>query len=455
MNIFKYVDIAFFERFLGPRQGNRFKIISGCAAVIFSIIIFKLVILFYLNYSTFHFLKSIFTIIDSKYESQKGYNCFINKLKNIDISKDYSYEFEEIKKNFYRPNKNYISKEFMTANNNLLNNVEKLYSKNKDTIEIFINTYSYSDKWQEMSLDGAKKMGVNINNARALMNCMINIAYYKYCKNDHESALNLMLAMYRFAAIIYSGDFNETDLQYNICAIALKKKLLSEFFWHLLLESGLDISYYKQFEAEFEKLISKKIDLLTLINQEKNYVINILNKEFKVAGYYKKTILKELAENYDRTCSIYSASSTPVEFSKTLDDYMFNVMNERLHDPVLDFKNPESYCASWLTMIAFPNLGRLNNMNYEMAIREKGVLLLLKFIIAREKNRKIPATAEEFEKMCGEKIPVDIYSPNGDKCIYKYEPKTNIITLYSIGPDQIDGKCTSTYDDYIYFKIRL
>jgi|GEM_PF-4099708 len=345
-----------------------------------------------------------------------------------------------------------------------------IYEKYKTDIDSLIKNYDRlideknpmpSDK-QYLAARSSSAI-IDFRYTRSLARALAAVSRWLESEKRFDDSLKLSTLSWRFGQIILNGDGGVSSLIMAMIGIAIKNIPAQNHLCAILNAGDFKAEFYQKYSKRLFELNEDEMDMAAVIECERRTFINVLEYEVYVKNNIKNEyseIVKKIPDGYleegkKYTVGIFNAYYDSVSVFLTkyknepyiVKDRFTAMMREitKNGEPSLgQLLNPVKAVGDILLSIAAPNFSRSHEQFLRAKYYSYGAAICARTLAEIKKGATPPVSLEALEKLCGIKLPPDVFDKNRKPLKYK---KTNEnFTLYSNGNDYKDDGADAIKD---------
>ena len=302
--------------------------------------------------------------------------------------------------------------------------------------------------------------------SRSIVRCFQLVALYHFEQQKYEDAVKTLLLSTWFSHAVARGEGDAPVLIDLMISIAIRNIAVSEILWASLAQGDFEPAWLHQVENILAGLETTQPSFAESLEWELTGTLNALRNELAKSSNtlvpmpsqllapkrqeLTAAVVAHLQQMHQRLLNAAAAFRLdPIGLRRETQAAMAGI-EERAQPRMSFLFSVSRKISSTIEAISMPNFSRAYDQYLKARYREKGTIMLVRFLIHRQKGAPLPADGKAFAKAAQAGLPRDLYSSAGDACRYVLDDTW--MTIYSVGPDQADDGGDAE-KDFLLFKL--
>jgi hypothetical protein len=322
------------------------------------------------------------------------------------------------------------------------------------------------EKLQKTSFDNP---AIDFRFSRSMTRCFALVALHHFANKDHERAVKTLLLAVWFSHFIARGGGEVPCLLDLMISIALRKIVCGEILWSSLAAGDFPREKLEQFEKALAGLESSQPayvdslewELVGSLNATRQGLLNSTSNEEMTSlaqhlprenrAQVVEQAMNDLAAVREKVLNLASVYRFHPRKMREYTVAYVEALQSDVQMRMSDYLDPGRKIGRILAGIMIPNFSKAYDQYLAARYREKGTILLIRFLARRRPTVPLPKTGSEFETAAQGRIPRDLFAEQ-PKNPCRFSLDNDWMTIYSIGTDQVDNHGDGK-DDFILFKV--
>lgn len=342
---------------------------------------------------------------------------------------------------------------------------EDIYDRAGDILSNPPQTFS-RDLLENPDLQGP---GINFRFSRNIARAFHAVAYYHFFQQEYDKAVKVLMLTQWFSHSISRGGEYIPLLIDQMISLAIRNIAVNETMWSALAAGnfserwlvlvGRMMSQLEENQPSFTEVLewALTVTLKTTIDEMLNTASQPDSHLSHPLVTGKITDMVESIHEHMHDVNKYilnittayrlNPSKIPQKVTNLVE--LLNLQGDFKITEALDFPRAMSRV---LISISMPNFSRAYDQYLAARYREKGTILLVRFLKLHNTKNPLPRSTEDFRQVVNTNLPLDLYAPPRTTC--RLRVCNDWMTLYSIGRNQTDNSGCQR-EDKILFKVPI